>query len=66
MKITAFVGTMVWPLRWLWPSGARQALAGEPSAADYRVLAPIRHGNLTVFPVVAAASHDTGRIPDAG
>ena len=26
---------------------------------DYKVLAPIRHGNLTVFPVVAATSHDT-------
>ncbi len=34
--------------------------AGEvPSASGYTVLAPIRHGNLTVFPVVAAKSHDT-------
>jgi len=40
--------------------GRRKAFAGEPSAADYKVLAPIRHGNLTVFPVVAAMSHDTG------
>src|SRR5215471_15191377 len=38
----------------------REAFAGEPSAADYKVLAPIRHGNLTVFPVVASTSHDTG------
>ena len=30
-----------------------------PSAAGYTVLAPIRHGNLTVFPVVAARSYDT-------
>jgi len=37
------------------------ARAGEvSSASDYKVLAPIRHGNLTVFPVVAAMSHDTG------
>jgi len=36
------------------------AQAGEvPSGAGYKVLAPIRHGNLTVFPVVAAVSHDT-------
>ena len=36
------------------------ARAGEiPSASGYTVLAPIRHGNLTVFPVVAAKSHDT-------
>jgi hypothetical protein len=40
----------------------RPVRGGEmPSAAisGYRVLAPIRHGNLTVFPVVAATSHDT-------
>lgn len=33
--------------------------AGELPSSGYRVLAPIRQGNLTVFPVVAAASHDT-------
>ncbi len=34
--------------------------AGEvPANSHYKVLAPIRHGNLTVFPVVAATSHDT-------
>ena len=32
--------------------------AGQPGNG-YRVLAPIRQGNLTVFPVVAAASHET-------
>jgi hypothetical protein len=42
-------------------SGWREAQAGEPpSPVDYKVLAPIRHGNLTVFPVVASTSHDTG------
>lgn len=36
------------------------APAGEVSStSSYKVLAPIRHGNLTVFPVVAAFSHDT-------
>jgi hypothetical protein len=36
------------------------APAGEVrSGSDYKVLEPIRHGNLTVFPVVAAMSHDT-------
>jgi hypothetical protein len=29
------------------------------SPSGYKVLEPIRHGNLTVFPVVAARSHDT-------
>lgn len=34
--------------------------AGEvPSTSGYKVLAPIHQGNLTVFPVVAAVSHDT-------
>ena len=39
----------------------RQAQAGETAAASgYKVLDPIRHGNLTVFPVVAAKSYPTG------
>ncbi len=39
----------------------RQAQAGEVAAASgYKVLDPIRHGNLTVFPVVAAKSYPTG------
>jgi len=33
--------------------------AGETNSSNYQVLAPIRHGNLTIFPVVAARSHDT-------
>jgi len=39
----------------------REARAGElPAAPGYKVLEPIRHGNLTVFPVVAAKSYPTG------
>jgi hypothetical protein len=60
MKVKAFLGGMLLMIAvTLATSGRRQAFAGEPSAADYKVLAPIRHGNLTVFPVVTAASHDT-------
>jgi len=34
--------------------------AGEvPTSFHYKVLAPIHHGNLEVFPVVAATTHDT-------
>ncbi len=41
--------------------GQREARAGEVTAASgYKVLDPIRHGNLTVFPVVAAKSYPTG------
>jgi hypothetical protein len=41
----------------LWPGCA--PAGGLPPASGYTVLAPIRHGNLTVFPVVAARSFDT-------
>jgi len=41
-------------------SSRYEVQAGEVvSGSDYKVLAPIRHGNLTVFPVVATNSHDT-------
>jgi hypothetical protein len=39
----------------------REARAGEvPPPLGYKVLEPIRHGNLTVFPVVTAKSYPTG------
>ncbi len=39
----------------------RDVRAGELTPAPgYKVLEPIRHGNLTVFPVVAAKSYPTG------
>src|ERR1700740_3227680 len=38
----------------------REARAGEVTATPgYKVLEPIRHGNLAVFPVVAAKSYPT-------
>jgi len=38
----------------------RQARAGEVApATGYKVLDPIRQGNLTVFPVVASKSYPT-------
>lgn len=38
------------------PSSADTA---PPSLSDYKLLDPITHGDLTVFPVVTAKSHDT-------
>ena len=35
------------------------ALGGDTGGPEYKVLAPISHGNLTIFPVVAARSYDT-------
>lgn len=41
----------------------RPVRAGEqPSAAGYKVLEPIRHGSLMVFPVVAPKSYPTGEL----
>lgn len=40
-------------------SGNVQASDTSAEAAGYKVLSPIRHGNLTVFPVVANKSYDT-------
>jgi len=34
--------------------------AGEVGASGYKVLDPIRHGNLTVYPVVSSRSYPTG------
>jgi hypothetical protein len=62
MKVKVFLGTLVLAIAAGLVVGARhEARAGElPETSDYKVLAPIRHGNLTVFPVVSSASHDTG------
>jgi hypothetical protein len=42
-------------------SKEQQAMAGEvPGTSGYKALEPIRHGNLTVFPVVTSKSYPTG------
>jgi hypothetical protein len=40
-----------------------RTLLGDPSAprGDYKLLAPISHGDLTIFPVVSATTHDTAQ-----
>src|SRR6266436_740453 len=54
---TALVLSVVWGISVTAPS---RAAAGEvTSGTDYEVLAAIRQGNLTVFPVVVASSRDT-------
>lgn len=62
MKSTAFLATVLMVIATGLVLGSRyEAKAGEVTPqSNYKVLAPIRHGNLTVFPVVASASHDTG------
>ena len=54
---TALVLSVVWGISVTAPS---RAAAGEvTSGTDYKVLAAIHQGNLTVFPVVVASSRDT-------
>ena len=62
MKIRAFLATMLMAIAFgLLLASRYEAEAGQMTpAVDYKVLAPIRHGNLTVFPVMASTSHDTG------
>jgi hypothetical protein len=56
-----FLGFVVLAIVVGWVVGAEyQVQAGEVGGnTDYKVPAPIRHGNLTVFPVVASSTHDT-------
>jgi hypothetical protein len=40
-----------------------KGLSGDPSGlrGDYKLLAPISHGDLTIFPVVSSMTHDTAQ-----
>jgi hypothetical protein len=62
MKPKMFLVVMVLAIVGGWVmAGPRAVRAGEvASASGYKVLEPIRHGNLTVFPVVASKSFPTG------
>jgi hypothetical protein len=55
LALAAFAGLF-------WSAIPQPADAGfQPAASSYRVLEPIRHGNLTIFPVVASTTFDTSR-----
>jgi hypothetical protein len=61
MTTRLFLGFVILTIVVGWVVGAEyQAQAGEVGGTtDYKVLPPIRHGDLTVFPVVASSTHDT-------
>lgn len=61
MKGRLILGTlmMVAPVLLLVARGFSGKDTPEPAATEYKVLAPISHGNLTIFPVVAAKVHNT-------
>lgn len=62
MKRKLILGTltMVAPMLLLVVSAPAGRGGSEPAAEEFKVLQPISHGNLTIFPVVAARTHDTG------
>lgn len=61
MKGRLILGTlmMVAPVLLLVARGFSGKDTPEPAATEYKVLEPISHGNLTIFPVVAAKVHNT-------
>jgi hypothetical protein len=54
MLAVLFIGFTVISAAFVGDAGS---LPGTPN--DYKILAPITHGDLTIFPVVSAKSHDT-------
>ncbi len=65
MKNLLFLGTLV-TLAFLPFTTTQTKTFNGPYAAssgpgDYKLLAPISHGNLTIFPVVSTTSHDTAQ-----
>ena len=61
MKSLGFLGAMVAAAAMVWPSAPGRPVSPDTGALekDYKVLAPISRGNLTIFPVVSAKTHDT-------
>ncbi len=56
LAASAFGGLLLAAVSWI----TTPAEAGQPPVASgYRVLEPITQGNLTIYPVVAARTHDT-------
>ena len=59
MKTSILAGVLILAVVWGLTTAPQPAAAGEASSPDYKVLAPIRQGNLTIFPVVAGGGRDT-------
>ncbi|HWZ41937.1 MAG TPA: DUF6569 family protein [Candidatus Saccharimonadales bacterium] len=58
MKIVMFLGACLSILGMVWSAAPASAYGNDVSDREYKVLAPITHGNLTIFPVVAVKTHD--------
>ncbi len=57
--IPALVSAMAVGTVMLARMGTIDDASAEQSSSEYKVLPPIKHGNLSVYPVVAGSSHDT-------
>ena len=63
MKLLVFGAMLIALPAALMVGGGTTGTAGEPApiVSDYKLLDPITHGDLTVFPVVSSHSHDTNQ-----
>jgi ARG/rhodanese/phosphatase superfamily protein len=61
MKNLIFWGTFLFAPVLLLDAMAGPGISSDtvPAATEYKLLSPISHGDLTIFPVVSAKSHDT-------
>lgn len=62
MKKLVFAGTFLTltaMLFWMSASAGTRSFDGIPVSGDYKLLEPITHGDLTIFPVVSAKGRDT-------
>src|SRR6516225_9845578 len=59
LSLLAILVTLTCGLALMAPANAGDAGSMPATINDYKILAPISHGNLTVFPVVSNKAHDT-------
>jgi hypothetical protein len=59
LSLLAILVTLTCGLALMAPANAGDAGSMPATINDYKILAPISHGNLTIFPVVSAKVHDT-------
>jgi hypothetical protein len=59
LSLLAILVTLTCGLALMAPANAGDSGSMPATINDYKILAPISHGDLTIFPVVSAKSHDT-------
>jgi hypothetical protein len=59
LSLLAILVTLTCGLALMAPANAGDSGGMPATVNDYKILAPITHGDLTIFPVVSAKTHDT-------